>query len=262
MARWNRLRRDVRSAAILFWFLAASLAAQEIGAPSPRSAQAEDREAFQRRTYGTADNVIHQITAASFQLRSGGTIFEIPNGYGYIWAQLVGTTFAASLNLPNGALVSFLDLYSYDADAGSGQSHDVSANLFEVSGAAPPQITAVAQVRSSGSAGYRYDFHLINPPLRITNQNRYYIQVENADGSDRALGAVNVWYKLEMSPAPVAATFADVPTSHLYFRAIEALAASGITTGCGAGNFCPSQNVTRGEMAAFLARALGLHWPF
>jgi hypothetical protein len=52
-----------------------------------------------------------------------------------------------------------------------------------------------------------------------------------------------------------------VPTNFLYFKAIEALAASGITGGCGSGNFCPNQNVTRGEMAAFLARALGLHWP-
>ena len=28
-----------------------------------------------------------------------------------------------------------------------------------------------------------------------------------------------------------------------------------ITTGCGAGNYCPSQVVTREQMAAFLARA-------
>jgi hypothetical protein len=73
-------------------------------------------------------------------------------------------------------------------------------------------------------------------------------------------GAVVTWLRT-VSPAPAAATFGDVPTSYLYFRAIEALAASGITGGCGGGNFCPGQSVTRGEMAAFLARALGLHWP-
>jgi hypothetical protein len=59
----------------------------------------------------------------------------------------------------------------------------------------------------------------------------------------------------------VAATFFDVPASHPYFRFIEALAASGITAGCGGGNYCPSQNITRGEMAVFLAKALGLHFP-
>lgn len=39
---------------------------------------------------------------------------------------------------------------------------------------------------------------------------------------------------------------------------IEALAAAGITTGCGDGSFCPDDAVTRGQMAAFLTRTLGL----
>lgn len=39
---------------------------------------------------------------------------------------------------------------------------------------------------------------------------------------------------------------------------IEALAAAGITKGCGGGRFCPTAQVTRAEMATFLARALGL----
>jgi hypothetical protein len=73
--------------------------------------------------------------------------------------------------------------------------------------------------------------------------------------------AVITWLRT-VSPAPASATFGDVPTNFIYFRAIEALAASGITGGCGSGNFCPNQTVTRGEMAAFFARALGLHWPY
>ncbi len=38
---------------------------------------------------------------------------------------------------------------------------------------------------------------------------------------------------------------------------INRLAASGVTGGCGAGPFCPSANITREQMAAFLHRALG-----
>ncbi|MGI8999315.1 MAG: S8 family serine peptidase [Candidatus Limnocylindria bacterium] len=38
---------------------------------------------------------------------------------------------------------------------------------------------------------------------------------------------------------------------------INALARSGITAGCGAGDYCPSNAVTRGQMAAFLHRAVG-----
>jgi hypothetical protein len=35
---------------------------------------------------------------------------------------------------------------------------------------------------------------------------------------------------------------------------------SGITVGCGSGDYCPSSFITRGEMAVFLAKALGLQW--
>ncbi len=41
---------------------------------------------------------------------------------------------------------------------------------------------------------------------------------------------------------------------------VEALAASGITGGCGGGNDCPDSPVTRRQTAIFLARALGLSW--
>lgn len=58
------------------------------------------------------------------------------------------------------------------------------------------------------------------------------------------------------------ATFDDVPTTHPFFRFVEALVAAGITTGCNDSPplFCPDGVVTRKQMAAFIARALGLHW--
>jgi hypothetical protein len=68
-------------------------------------------------------------------------------------------------------------------------------------------------------------------------------------------------YRLGVSAAPAVATFpSDVPTNHPFFRFVEAMAASGITGGCGPGRFCPDQAVTRGQMAVFLATALGLHF--
>lgn len=39
---------------------------------------------------------------------------------------------------------------------------------------------------------------------------------------------------------------------------INRLAAAGITAGCTASSYCPAERVTRGQMAAFLARGLGL----
>ncbi len=75
------------------------------------------------------------------------------------------------------------------------------------------------------------------------------------------LHSIRVFYKLQVSPAPGSATFADVPLDHPFHRFIEALAASGITGGCGGGNYCPDVPLTRGQMAVFLAVALGLHFP-
>ena len=65
-------------------------------------------------------------------------------------------------------------------------------------------------------------------------------------------------YVLEVGPAPPFPTFDDVPTTHPFFQFIEALTAAGITAGCGNGNDCPDAPLTRGQMAVFLAEALGL----
>lgn len=57
-------------------------------------------------------------------------------------------------------------------------------------------------------------------------------------------------------PAVGASTgFADVPTTYWAAAWIKQLAASGITGGCGGGNFCPTSPVTRDQMAIFLLRA-------
>lgn len=51
--------------------------------------------------------------------------------------------------------------------------------------------------------------------------------------------------------------FADVPDSNPFHNNIGALADSGVTAGCGSGNYCPKGNVTREQMAGYLARGLG-----
>ena len=59
---------------------------------------------------------------------------------------------------------------------------------------------------------------------------------------------------VELEPEQI---FSDI--SHtLFVEHIYWLAAQGITTGCGPTTFCPDESVTRGQMAAFLNRALQL----
>ena len=55
--------------------------------------------------------------------------------------------------------------------------------------------------------------------------------------------------------------FDDVPAGHTFHADVAWLATSGITRGCNPPDntrFCPDQPVTRGQMAAFLKRGLGL----
>jgi hypothetical protein len=56
---------------------------------------------------------------------------------------------------------------------------------------------------------------------------------------------------------PPGGTFVDDDQS-VHEGYIEAIAREGITRGCGDIRYCPRQEVTRGQMAAFIVRALGL----
>jgi hypothetical protein len=63
------------------------------------------------------------------------------------------------------------------------------------------------------------------------------------------------------APPPAGGSFADVASSYTFFNDIEWLAGEGITKGCNPptnNRFCPDTAVTRGQMAAFLVRALHL----
>jgi glucose/arabinose dehydrogenase len=66
----------------------------------------------------------------------------------------------------------------------------------------------------------------------------------------RALGEFN-------PPPPAMQRFLDVPPTNLFYAFIDRMAVLQITLGCGGGNYCPTQSVTREQMAAFIMRALG-----
>jgi ELWxxDGT repeat protein len=78
----------------------------------------------------------------------------------------------------------------------------------------------------------------------------------------RAEMAVLLTLARHETPPPATGTrFADVPANYWAARFIEQLAADGVTSGCGGGNYCPDQPITRGEMAVFLATAFHLPLP-
>jgi len=52
--------------------------------------------------------------------------------------------------------------------------------------------------------------------------------------------------------------FTDVPITHWAAPWIKQLAGEGITGGCGGGNYCPNNRVTRAQMAVFLVKTFNL----
>ncbi|MBK9089921.1 MAG: S-layer homology domain-containing protein [Holophagales bacterium] len=117
---------------------------------------------------------------------------------------------------------------------------------------------------STGSAGITATNVALAPFETINNlpdgitMTQYYLAADVA--SDTSFAGCYLWWTRQVTPAPAAATFSDVPTDHWAFRFVEALGASGITAGCGGGAFCPDNPVTRAQMAVFLASALGLNY--
>ncbi len=82
-----------------------------------------------------------------------------------------------------------------------------------------------------------------------------------ASSVTRAQMAVFLLTALEGSgylPPPATGIFTDVPAGDPFARWIEELARRGITGGCGGGDYCPADPVSRGQMAVFLSTTFAL----
>jgi hypothetical protein len=59
-------------------------------------------------------------------------------------------------------------------------------------------------------------------------------------------------------PACTVPIFSDVPCASIYARWINELFNRQIAAGCGGGNYCPMDVVTRAQMAVFLTQTFSL----
>jgi hypothetical protein len=239
------------AASLLAIGLAASAArADAAGQPTPR--------------FGTKDRILTHILFSDFVPSDSGIPYVAEETGGRVGihttAPTVDAFFLAGVHVPSGVLLTYFELDYCDTSG----AQDVVLDLVECSYDGEGCQALSSLHSSDGSNGCALVSADLTPLAYRTDNNTRELWLSAETGSATNATQLNgayIGYRLEISAAPGLPTFGDVPASHLYFRAIEALAASGVTGGCGNGNFCPSQNVTRGEMAAFLARALGLHFP-
>jgi hypothetical protein len=225
-------------------------------APTRRTAAPESPDAF-----GTVAASFSSYLGNELQGRDGSYSWGSFDGAGDVYFNAGSDFGEVRLDLPNGAKLEAVRWWGRDTEAAKDLELAVIETCLPDASAGTPVSTILDSQTSTGSSGDQSDQMTFSYTVD-TRRCSYRVRVHWYDVLEAIrLYKIRAQWKLQVSPAPGVATFGDVPTSHLYFKAIEALAASGITSGCGAGNFCPDQPVTRGELAKFLANALGLHWP-
>ncbi|MGH9382349.1 MAG: S-layer homology domain-containing protein [Thermoanaerobaculia bacterium] len=232
--------------------------------------QAAAQEEIRRAEIASAQSGGPFGTAFGYSPLLGEEILPAGSGeYGYLGGPLGGrycvsgtSVYTAQLaGIPHGAHLNFLRVWVYD-DVDQDLHFNVYRRCQPDFQEGPRVTTLLASVSTSGTGGLKSVAAGIGEDIDLQSCE-YKLEaffLEECPGADLRIQKVRMEWHRQVSPAPAAATFADVPAGHLFFQHVEALAASGITGGCGGGAYCPNAPVTRGQMAVFLAKALGLHW--
>src|SRR4029077_3131872 len=216
---------------------------QQLTAPSPE-------------TYGTSSETSLAVLDWEFNPWDSTTTIAWSSGR-YITS--AGGYLMTGIHLPAGASITRMELQGCDSNATTG----ATVVLAYRPRTSPTGLGfAIINTGAAAAPGCTL-FSATATPHTVHNvANSYYVQADTGGATDGSvtIQTVRVFYKLQISPDPGTATFADVPVGHPFHRFVEALVAAGITGGCGGGNYCPDAPITRGQMAVFLAGALGLHW--
>lgn len=215
-----------------------------------------------RPDFGTASSTVINVPSFAFQGNEPATDQILQDGFFFRYFAADGSAgmIAPVVGIPSGVVIDGVSVNNCSALA-----NDLNFVLWlgDWNGSLPDRAPiAIANFNSSQGCGadstpmnYAYDSNATGPLFA-----EVFWLANNFDGSDSFDGFQVSFHRI-VSPAPGIATFNDVPMGHPFFQFIEALAASGITGGCGSGNYCPDAPLTRGQMAVFLSKALGLHWP-
>jgi hypothetical protein len=166
----------------------------------------------------------------------------------------------SGIHLPSGALVSFVEITGCDS-AATGSIAVQFVACSDPNGDCTPVGSVATLTTETPGCGYFTSPQFAHTVDNLANTYQITMFLFSADAAI-SFRNVRVYYQLQVSPDPAGQTFPDVPAGHPQHQFVEALAAAGITAGCGGGNFCPNAPLTRGQMAVFLSIALGLHHPF
>jgi hypothetical protein len=247
--------------------LALAFASMSMAADAQLGARAGDpivTAAAEPESWGTAVDSAKVIGAADLMPPADTVVYtttvSATNGIGI--AQTggpAGINWWYQFQVPTGALLTRVELEACDTNAAG----EIQFGL--ASGAAPGGSSANISAIVGTGATPGCAFFPVTPTSTTTISNatnNYWIffLYSGTLAQTTSIHAFRVYYRLQVAPAPATATFPnDVPASHPLFRFVEAMARTGITGGCGTGAYCPDAPLTRGQMAVFIATALGLN---
>jgi hypothetical protein len=217
---------------------------------------------------GTAD---FDPGASAANLTSAGLsdlfAVRLDNNGNYGWAKRIGgvnTEYGLSIALDGDGNLYAAGTYSgtADFDPGPGTYSFTSAggdDFFVTKLETSNLATAVFGDVVSGYWAWDFVERLYNAGITggcATNPLRYCPE-ETVTRAQMAVFLLRGIHGASYAPPGVGAGtgFGDVPPSYWSATFIKQLAAEGITTGCGNGNYCPEHPVTRAQMAVFLLRS-------
>ena len=225
------------------------------GRPAAASATVDPKFGIQQQEY-------INIHSYAFQANTSSDLI-LDDGNGYRYFGVINVPFmAAAVQIPSGAMLNSLTISACAAHQG-----DLVVGLFDngVGGSGTGGGTNIGGLFPVDAGCGKTSFGLGDVTYTRNLDHPLYLVIhfagDETDGSTK-FNDIFIGFFRQVSPAPQVATFGDVPATDPAFQYIEALAASGVTGGCSGGNYCPDNFVTRRQMAVFLAKALGLNWPF
>ena len=251
--RSQRIRARTRALLTVCGILVCSALAAEDGRLGGGKRLATTRET--PRAFGTDSYNVTTVSAVGFYPDQNYYLYGTSGDLGRYGEVQTVENFFATLDLPGGIIVDYIGLNS-SSPAPFALGVELDARRYD---------GLVDPIANFDSTQHGMDTEFNATPIDFHYAGRtgdalvIHVQ-QGAFDIPPVFGWVEVWWRRRVSPA-TSQDFNDVPGDHPFFEYVEALYASGITGGCGNGNYCPDAQLTRGQMAVFLAKALGLHWP-
>jgi len=215
-------------------------------------------------------------------LEPGETVEVSPAWHNTLAGAQGVTGTAATLTGPAGPTYTINDAAaSYGSVAGGATAdcHDATGDCYRItiSGARPVAHwdAILTETLNGGTTTWARTIHVGNSFADVPTTYPFYGYIENLFHSGATGGCGGGLYcptgtvtRAQMAvfllkgkhgtdylPPACAGVFADVPCPSQFADWIEEFATEGITAGCGGGDYCPSQPVTRAQMAVFLLKA-------